>query len=176
MFKRQLTVRKSFMIFMGYVLLGGLVSAWSFDRYYYKGPKYIAPEVTEVVNLFANKCIEYKIKDICSYGFNNLVRIDVTDGIWYQIGQKPDTRAIGLTEYSTFSPLTKISIDRKLLTDKVLFDSTVIHELGHAVLNLDHNDEKLAIMNSVITSDHLLDYKYYELVNDMFKDFSDSVK
>ena len=164
------------MVFMAYVLFGGLVSAWSFDRYYYRGPKYIAPETTEIVKLFANKCVEYKIKDICSYGFNNLVRVDVTDGIWYQVNQDPDTRAIGLTEYSTFSPLTKISIDRKLLADKVLFDSTVIHELGHAVLNLDHNDEKLAIMNSVITSEHLIDYKYQILVDEMFKDFSNSVK
>jgi hypothetical protein len=176
MFRNQFKVRKKFMIFIGYVLLGGLVSAWSFDRHYYKGPKYQAPETTNAVNLFVEKCSEYKLKDICGYGLNNLVRIDVVDKIWWKTSLDPDTRTIGLTEYSTFSPLTKISIDKRLLVDKVLFDSTVIHELGHAVLNLNHNDEKLAIMNTMITNDHLLDYKYELLVNEMFKDFSDSVK
>lgn len=164
------------MIFMGYFLFGGLLSFWSFDRYYYSGPKHYTPEAKQAIELFIKKCNEYKIKDICDYGFKNLLKINITDGIWYQINRNPNIRAIGLTEYSTFSSLTKISIDRRLLVDKVLFESTVIHELGHAVLYLDHNDEKLAIMNSTISDSYILDYAYDTLVDEMFKDFTDSLR
>lgn len=164
------------MIFMTYFLLGGFAALWAADRVYYKGPKFQAPETHEAVFLFREKCREFKLEDLCGQRFNNLVRIDVTDGIWYQTSFSPDIHTIGLTEFSTFSPLVKISVDRKLLVDKVLFDTTVIHELGHAIFYLDHNDEKLAIMNSSINSSQLVDYKYHQLVNEMFKDFSDSLK
>lgn len=176
MFKRQLRVRKSFMIFMGYFLFGSIVSWWTADRLYYKGPKFQDPLTSEAVLLFREKCREFKLDELCGERFNNLVRIDVTDGIWYQTSLNPDVRAIGLTEFSTFSPLTKISIDRRLLIDKVLFDTTVIHELGHAILYLDHNDEKLAIMNSSVSVSQLTNYAYYNLVTEMFKDYSDSLK
>jgi predicted Zn-dependent protease len=176
MLKKQFTVRKGFMILMTYFLIGGISSWWAFDRLYYKGPKFQAPETAEAILLFKEKCKEFNIEQVCSKGFSNIVRIDVTDGIWYQANFDPDTKAIGLTEFSVFSPLTKISIDRKLLTDKVLFDTTVIHELGHAVLFLDHNDNKLAIMNSYVDSSRLKEYNYKELVNEMFSDFVDSLR
>lgn len=176
MFKRQLKVRKSFMIFMSYFLLGSLAAWWTADRLYYKGPKYQAPETYEATLLFREKCREFKLEDICGQRFSNLVRIDVTDGIWYQTGFNSDNVTIGLAEFSSFSPLTKISIDRQLLVDKVLFDTTVIHELGHVIFYLDHNDEKPAIMNSSISSEQLFDYKYHQLVNEMFKDYADSLK
>lgn len=171
MLRDKFTVRKSFMIFMSYFLFGALASLWAFDRHYYKGPKYQAPETTEAVNLFRQKCTKFQIAEVCNYGFQNLVRIDLVNGIWYQTDLSLDTTAIGLTEFSTFSPLTKISIDRRLLVDKVLFDSTVIHELGHAVLNLDHNDEKLAIMNSSVSVNMMIENQYEFLVNEMFSDF-----
>jgi len=176
MIKRQLTVRKSFMIFMTYVLLGSLTAWWTFDRVYYKGPKYQAPETYEATLLFREKCREFKLDDLCAQRFNNLVKIDVTDGIWYQAGFNSDNVTIGLAEFSSFSPLTKISIDRQLLVDKVLFNTTVIHELGHAIFYLDHNDEKLAIMNSSVSVNQLIEYKYNDLVTEMFKDYVDSLK
>lgn len=176
MFKRQLTVRKTFMIFMSYFLLGSLTAWWTADRLYYKGPKYQAPETLDATLLFREKCREFNLEDICSQRFNNLVRIDVTDGIWYQPNFDSESRTIGLTEYSTFSPLTKISIDKRLLIDRVLFDTTVIHELGHAIFYLEHNDEKLAIMNTSVSNEQLFNYKYYELVTEMFKDYADSLR
>lgn len=171
MLKYQFTVRKSFMIFMSYFLFGAIASLWAFDRHYYKGPKYQAPETTEAVNLFRQKCAEFQILEVCNYGFQNLVRIDLVNDIWYPTNLNPNVSAIGLAEFSFFSPLTKISIDRRLLVDKVLFDSTVIHELGHAILNLDHNDEKLAIMNSSVSANEMIEDKYEVLVNEMFDDF-----
>lgn len=164
------------MVFMSYFLFGTLVSWWSIDRVYYKGPKFQAPETSEAVLLFRKKCQKFKLDNICAQRFQNLVRIDVTNGIWYQTSLNPDITAIGLTEFSVFSPLTKISIDRRLLVDKVLFDTTVIHELGHAIFYLDHNDEKLAIMNSFISDEQLVGSRYETLVDEMFKDFADSLK
>lgn len=164
------------MIFMTYFIFGSFAALWTADRLYYKGPKFQAPETQEAVFLFREKCREFKLEDLCAQRFNNLVRIDVTNGIWYQTSFDPNIKSIGLTEFSTFSPLTKISIDRRLLVDKVLFDTTVIHELGHAIFYLDHNDEKPAIMNSSISDEQLVDYKYHDLVNEMFKDYSDLLK
>lgn len=169
-------VRKNFMVFMVYFLIGGLFTAYGADRYRFKGPKYQAPEATEAIRHFREKCIEFKIESICAYGFQNLVRVDLVDDIWYQPHFSNDIVSIGLAEYSFFSPLTKISIDKKLLVDKVFFNTTVIHELGHAVLDLDHNDDKPAIMNSSISDVHLMESQYEVLIDDMFKDFSDSLK
>jgi len=171
----QFYVRREFMVFVFYFFMGGLLATYGVDRYRFKGPKYQASEATEAVSYFKEKCVEYKVQDYCAYGFRNLVRIDVVNEIWYHSYDK-DTVNIGLAEYSFFSPLTKISIDKRLLVDKVFFDTTVIHELGHAVLGLDHNDDKLAIMNSTIGDPYILDSKYDFLVNEMFKDFSDSKK
>jgi hypothetical protein len=171
----QFYVRKKFMVFVAYLLMGTLLTAYGVDRYRFKGPKYQAPETIEAVDYFKAKCIEYKVQDYCAYGFRNLVRIDVVNEIWFQSHNK-DIVHIGLAEYSVFSPLTKISIDKRLLADKVIFDTTVIHELGHAVLNLDHNDEKPAIMNSSVGDSYFLQANYEILINEMFKDFSDSVK
>lgn len=171
MLRDKFTVRKNFMIFMSYFLFGSLFSLWAFDRHYYKGPKYQAPETTEAVSLFRKKCTEFQILEVCNYGFQNLVRIDLVNNIWHPIDLSLDTSAIGLAEFSAFSPLTKISIDRRILVDKVLFDSTVIHELGHAILYLDHNDEKLAIMNSSVGVNTIIESKYEILVDEMFNDF-----
>jgi len=163
------------MVFVAYLLMGGLLTAYGVDRYRFKGPKYQAPETVKTVNYFKEKCVEYKVQDYCAYGFRNLVRIDVVNEIWYQSYDK-DTVNIGLAEYSFFSPLTKISIDKRLMVDKVIFDTTVIHELGHAVLGLDHNDEKPAIMNSSVGDSYFLQVNYETLINEMFKDFSNSAK
>lgn len=175
MLRHHLTARKSFMIFMSYLLFGTLASWWAFDRHYYKGPQYQAPETTEAVVFFRQKCAEFKIVEVCNYGFQNLVRVDLVNHVWYQFNINSDVTTIGLTEFSVFSPLTKISIDRQLLIDKVLFDSTVVHELGHAILNLTHNDEKPAIMNSAIGANEMTEDKYKVLVDEMFKDFKKSL-
>ena len=164
-------VRNNFMVFMVYFLIGGLFTAYGADRYRFKGPKYQAPEATEAIRHFREKCIEFKIESICAYGFQNLVRVDLVDDIWYQPHFSNDIVSIGLAEYSFFSPLTKISIDKKLIIDKVFFNTTVIHELGHAILNLDHNDEKLAIMNSSVSVNMMIENQYEFLVNEMFSDF-----
>lgn len=176
MLKRQLTVRKSFMIFMGYFLLGTMASWWTFDRTYYKGPKYQAPETARAVRLFRQKCVEFKVDDICGQGFQNLVRIDLVDRVWYQVNFNRNITTIGLTEYSAFSPLTKISIDRRLTVDNVILDSTIVHELGHAIFYLEHDDSKVSIMNTEMNSANTLEANYESLVNEMFKDYADSLK
>lgn len=176
MFKRHFVVRKKFMILMTYLLIAGLFTSYGVDRYRFKGPKYQAPETIQSVNFFKKKCLEYKIEDICAIGFQNLVRIDVVDSIWYQTNLNQKITAIGLTEYSLYSPLTKISVDKKYMIDKVIFDSTIIHELGHAVLYLDHTDDKPAIMNTTLNSPWFLEQNYEILVNEMFQDFANSLK
>lgn len=162
------------MILLPYLLFSSLMLVYGVDRYRFKGPKYQAPETTEAIKLFRQKCIEFKVDAICAYGFQNLVRVDITDYI-IQVGLDPNIRAIGVAEFSIFSPLTKISIDRKITVDRMLLHSTVIHELGHAVLGLNHDDSKLAIMNSEISSYYEDEQTYEFLINDMFKDFAKSL-
>lgn len=169
--KKHVIISRKFMIFLPYLLFSSLLLTYGVDKYRFKGPKYQAPETAEAVWLFRQKCLEHKIQDICANGFNNLVRIDVVNKIWYQNSDDPNISIIGLAEFSIFSPLTKISIDSQLLFDKMLFDSTVIHELGHAVLGLDHDDSKLAIMNSQVSNFYKNEALYNALIDNMFNDF-----
>jgi predicted Zn-dependent protease len=175
MLKNQFKVSRKFMVFLTYFIPVSLLVAYGADSYRFKGPKYQAPETSRAVVLFREKCRQFKIEDICNEGFNNLVGISLTNHIYYQ-KMKPGVTTIGLTEFSVFTPRTKITIDRKLLIDEILFDSTVIHELGHAIFNLDHNDDKPAIMNAELNDFYTLKKNYDSLVDEMFKDFSDSVK
>ena len=168
-------VRKEFLLIMiglFFVLFSAFVVA---DRERFSGPRYWAPETDRAVSIFKNKCHEYNISDICDQGFENLVRIKIVNQIKHIKTIKDDTVPIGLAEFSLFSAKTKISIDSRIMTDRVLFDSTVIHELGHAILDLDHYDDKLAIMNSTVNDIYEIREKYDFLVDDMFKDFKDSL-
>ena len=159
------------MIFIGYLFMGGLFAAYGFDAYKYKGPKYQAPESTRAVRFFREKCLQFKIEDVCATGFNHLVRIDMVDKVWFQPNFNKSITTIGLTEFSVFTPLMKISIDRRLTVDNVLLDTTIIHELGHAILDLDHDDSKIAIMNAQMNDLNTIESNYDRLVNEMFEDF-----
>jgi len=166
-------LRKKFIILISYLLLIGFLVFYGVDVYRFKGPKYQAPETYYPVLYFKQKCLEFKIEEICATGFKNLVRIDVVGHVWYQPHKNSSINTIGLIEYSFFTPKMKISVDRRLLSDTVVFDSTLIHELGHGILNLDHDDSKTAIMNSELTQNGILilQQNYEQLVNEMFKDF-----
>lgn len=168
---RHFVISRKVIVMLSYLLFSSFLLAYGADRYRFKGPKYQAPETSEAIRHFRQKCLEYKIGNICAIGFQNLVRVDVVNKIWYQPNLNSDTYTIGLAEFSIFSPLTKISIDSQLLFDKMLFDSTVIHELGHAVLGLNHDDSKLAIMNSQVSNFYKNEILYNALIDDMFKDF-----
>lgn len=159
------------MIFLSYFVFSLILATYGIDSYRFKGPKFQAPATSEAVTLFRKKCAEFKIEQICAEGFKNLVRIDTVNEIYYQPDYSDRIITIGLTEYSIFSPRTKISIDSRLTYDKVLFDSTVIHELGHAVLLLDHDDSKLAVMNSQLRTTNDFYENYEDLIDEMFKDF-----
>lgn len=171
MLKKQFTISSKFMIFLSYFIFSSILVSYGIDNYRFKGPKYQAPKTAEAVSLFRKKCAEFQIEKICAEGFKNLVRIDIVNEIYYQSDSSLKTTTIGLTEYSFFSPRTKISIDSRLSFDKIFFDSTVIHELGHAVLNLEHDDSKVAIMNSVLRNSDGLEQNYEALIDDMFKDY-----
>lgn len=164
------------MIFVGYFLVGGLFALYEIEAYRFQGPQYQAPEATRAVNFFKEKCIKFNIENVCAQGFKNLVKIEIVDKVWYQLNFYSDIKTIGLTEFSIFTPLTKISIDRRLTVDNVLLDTTIIHELGHAIFNLEHDDSKVGIMNEHMNNKNTLEENYDTLVNEMFKDFVDSKK
>ena len=170
MFKNQFKISRKFMIFLTYFIPISLMVAYGADSYRFKGPKHQAPETSRAVVLFRSKCKEYKIEDICNEGFQNLVSIELTNHIYYQTPKKGIT-TIGLTEFSAFTPRTKITIDSRLMMDDVLFDSTVIHELGHAILKLNHCDDKSAIMNSELLDFITMKKNYNKLIDEMFQDF-----
>ena len=167
-------VRKEFLIVVISLVFVLFSAFYAADRDRFSGTQYYAPEALRAASLFKQKCNEYKIVDICDYGFKNLIRISVVGKINY-FNINDDIRAIGLAEFSLFSNRTKISIDSSIMADKVLFESTVIHELGHAVLRLDHYDDKLAIMNSTVSDPYTLREKHTELIDEMFKDFKNSL-
>lgn len=168
---RHFVISRKVIVMLSYLLFSSFLLIYGADKYRFKGPQYQAPETVEAVRLFRQKCLEYKIQDICAVGFQNLIRIDVVNKVWYQTSIDPDITTIGLAEFSIFSPLTKISIDSQLLFDKMLFNSTVIHELGHAVLGLNHDDSKLAIMNSQVSNFYKNEALYNALIDNMFNDF-----
>lgn len=170
MLKNQFKISRKFMIFLTYLIPISLMAAYGTDAYRFKGPKYQAPETSRAIVLFRSKCIEYKIEDICNEGFQNLVSIELINHIYYQT-PKNGVTTIGLTEFSFFTPRTKITIDSRLMIDDILFDSTIIHELGHAVLKINHYDNKLAIMNSELLNIFTLRENYNKLIDDMFQDF-----
>ena len=158
------------MIFLTYFIPISLMFAYGADSYRFRGPKYQAPETSRAVTLFRSKCQEYKIEDICNEGFQNLVSIELANHIYYQTPKNGIT-TIGLAEFSFFTPRTKITIDSRLMIDDILFDSTIIHELGHAILKLDHHDDKLAIMNAELLNIFTLKENYDKLIDEMFQDF-----
>lgn len=169
-------VRKEFLIVVISLVFVLLAAFYSADRDRFSGAQYYAPETLRAVFYFKKKCNEYKVVDICDYGFKNLIRIDIVNKINHISSiANDDTMAIGIAEFSLFSDKTKISIDSKIMPDRVLFDTTIIHELGHAVLNLEHREDKLAIMNATTSDIYELKQNYKVLIDEMFNDFKNSL-
>lgn len=175
MLKNQFKISWNFVIFLFYFIPISLMAAYGADSYRFKGPKYQAPEASRAVILFQEKCRQFKIENICNKGFKNLVGIKLTNYIYYQSITKEIT-TIGLTEFSFFTSKTKITIDRQILIDEILFDSTVIHELGHAILNIDHYDNKPAIMNTNLLDLDFFKKHYDSLIDEMFIDFINDLR
>jgi len=176
MFKNQFKVSKKFMIFLSYFIPFVILTTYGIDVYSFQGPKFYDPRAKDAVELFQLKCSEYKIEAICKKGFDNLIKLNIVDKVWFQTSLDPNITTIGLAEFSIFTSFTKISIDKRLMVDRMLLDSTIIHELGHAVLNLGHDDSKPAIMNSQVPDIDGTDTSYNFLIDEMFKDFVKNIK
>lgn len=164
------------MILLAYLLPMVFLGAYGIDSYRFQGPKFYDPRAKRAIILFQEKCIEYKIESACKEGFDNLIKLEIVDRVWFQSSLNPDITTIGLAEFSTFTPLTKISIDKRLMADRIFLDSTIIHELGHAILHLDHDDSKPAIMNSQVPDFDGKNISYDLLLDEMFKDFVNNSK
>lgn len=164
------------MILLAYLIPMIFLSAYGIDAYRFQGPKFYDPRAKRAIILFQEKCIEYKIEFVCKKGFNNLIKLEIVDKIWFQSSLSRDITTIGLAEFSTFTPFTKISIDKRLMVDRIFLDSTIIHELGHAILNLNHDDSKPAIMNSQAPDFDGKNISYDLLLDEMFKDFVNNNK
>lgn len=147
------------------------ISALAIDYYRFKGPKYIDPQTERAIEKFNEKCVKYSIENVCKKGFENLVSISIVDKIYYRNTLNFDIRTIGLAEFSFFTNRTKISIDRSIDFNDKFLDSTIIHELGHAILDLDHDNSKVKIMNSSMPDLLYLEMFYDEMINEMFEDF-----
>lgn len=162
-------VRKEFLIVVTSLLFVFFSCFYLADQYRFSGPQHYDAEVVPTINFFKEKCSEHNIKNICDYGFKHLVRADIVNGFLHK--KSSSFATIGLAEFSVFSKLTKISIDSSTMSDSVLFESTIIHELGHAILYLEHDDSKLAIMNTAAYGASISKYTYKQLVDEMFVDF-----
>lgn len=136
-------------------ILGGLVLAISIQL------THNSVSVDDNVAKYYNKFIA--IADKCETTVNkDELRVEIQ----YNITNKP-YYAVTYTELN----LVVINYAKFNGLEQTKQEQTIIHELGHALLGLDHNDEDLNLMNTIgfITEqDYVVNYDYY--IRKLFED------
>lgn len=114
-------------------------------------PKKIDQYLYQDVTYVLQRCELLKIEDFCQQKFNKITRLEVKEHDDWHFGFNNRT-VIGVAWFSYFTPWRQVFISTAISWDETMRRTTMVHELGH-VLDLDHLDGHLDIMNSYLNEE-----------------------
>jgi hypothetical protein len=125
----------------------------------------INPLLTPYVNTFLKLCDSYKTDCSKINDFKiELVKMNKFDKFYKLLG----VNGYVIGHCWTGTNEIDINIDYFERANNAEIEQVMIHELGHCILDLEHTEEKTAIMNpySIFYADYVKDYN--KLMNDFF--------